>query len=89
MEGSTASAVIPARVIDPARPRERQALRMAIIEVPDLVKRYGDHTAMSGVGFTVEQGEIVGFDTRASTTIPRCLSRHQSPQIGSTGCAAL
>ncbi|GAB2974788.1 hypothetical protein GCM10027184_25800 [Saccharothrix stipae] len=47
-------------MVDPARPRERQALHMAIIEVHGLVKRYGNHTAMNGVGFTVGQGESTG-----------------------------
>jgi ABC-2 type transport system ATP-binding protein len=62
---------------------------MTIIEVHGLVKRYGDDTAVNGVGFTVEQGEIFGFDAGASPAIPRCLSRLQSPQVESTGCAAL
>ena len=62
---------------------------MAIIEVHDLVKCYGDHTAVNGVGFTVERGEVFGSDTGASPAIPRCLSRHQSAQLELTGCAAL
>jgi ABC-type multidrug transport system ATPase subunit len=31
---------------------------MNAIEVIDLVKRYGDRTAVDGVSFTVEEGEI-------------------------------
>src|SRR6476659_11282553 len=34
---------------------------MTIIEVKDLVKRYGEQTAVDGVSFTVEQGEIFGI----------------------------
>lgn len=32
-----------------------------MIEVNNLVKRYGKHTALSGINFTVEKGEIVGL----------------------------
>lgn len=32
-----------------------------MIEVADLVKRYGDVVAVNGVSFTVREGEIVGF----------------------------
>ena len=34
---------------------------MNVIEVTDLVKRYGDHTAVDGVSFSVEEGEIFGI----------------------------
>jgi len=34
---------------------------MAIIEVDGLVKRYGEHTAVNGVSFAVEPGEIFGI----------------------------
>lgn len=32
-----------------------------MIEVKNLVKRYGDHTAVDGLSFTVEKGQILGF----------------------------
>ena len=32
-----------------------------MIEVKDLVKRYGDHVAVDHLSFTVEQGQIYGF----------------------------
>jgi ABC-type histidine transport system ATPase subunit len=89
MEGSTAAAVVPALVVDPAHLRERQALGMAIIEVDGLVGRYGDHTVVNGVGFTGEQGEIFGCGTGSSPAIPRCLSRFQSAPVESTRCVAL
>ncbi len=34
---------------------------MAIIEVRDLVKRYGDFTAVKGISFDVREGEIFGI----------------------------
>ncbi len=33
----------------------------ALIEVKNLVKRYGDHTAVNRLNFTVEEGQIYGF----------------------------
>ena len=32
-----------------------------MIEVKDLVKKYGDHTAVDHLSFTVERGQILGF----------------------------
>lgn len=32
-----------------------------MIEVKNLVKRYGDHTAVDGLSFTIEEGKIYGF----------------------------
>ena len=32
-----------------------------MIEVSSLVKRYGDHTAVDHLSFTVEEGQITGF----------------------------
>ena len=32
-----------------------------LIQVENLVKRYGDHVAVDGLTFTVEQGKIYGF----------------------------
>ena len=32
-----------------------------MIEVNNLVKRYGDHTAVDHLSFTVEKGKIYGF----------------------------
>ncbi|MBE6538246.1 MAG: ABC transporter ATP-binding protein [Ruminococcaceae bacterium] len=32
-----------------------------MIEVKGLVKKYGEHTAVNGISFTVEQGKIYGF----------------------------
>lgn len=32
-----------------------------MIEVKNLVKRYGDHLAVDGLSFSVEKGQIYGF----------------------------
>jgi ABC-2 type transport system ATP-binding protein len=34
---------------------------MPAIDVRDLRKNYGDHVALRGISFSVEQGEVVGF----------------------------
>src|SRR5438132_14176562 len=37
------------------------AVRMALVEAQDLVKRFGALTAVDGISFKVERGEVVGF----------------------------
>jgi len=34
---------------------------MALVEARDLVKRFGSLTAVDGISFKVERGEVVGF----------------------------
>ncbi|WP_410656477.1 ABC transporter ATP-binding protein [Amycolatopsis sp. lyj-112] len=58
---------------------------MAIIEVEDLVKRYGDHTAVDGVGFAVEEGEIFGIlgpNGAGKTTTVECIEGLRTPDGG-------
>jgi ABC-2 type transport system ATP-binding protein len=58
---------------------------MAIIEVADLVKRYGDHAAVNGVSFTVEQGEIFGIlgpNGAGKTTTVECVEGLRTPDGG-------
>jgi ABC-2 type transport system ATP-binding protein len=58
---------------------------MAIIEVDGLVKRYGNHTAVDGVGFAVEQGEIFGIlgpNGAGKTTTVECIEGLRSPDAG-------
>ncbi|HEX6360364.1 ABC transporter ATP-binding protein [Actinophytocola sp.] len=59
---------------------------MAIIEVDGLVKRYGDFTAVNGVSFAVEQGEIFGIlgpNGAGKTTTVECVEGLRSPDGGS------
>ncbi|GAA3771594.1 ABC transporter ATP-binding protein [Plantactinospora mayteni] len=58
---------------------------MAIIEVDGLVKRYGDHTVVDGVGFAVEQGEIFGIlgpNGAGKTTTVECVEGLRTPDGG-------
>lgn len=58
---------------------------MAIIEVENLVKRYGEHTAVSGVSFAVEQGEIFGIlgpNGAGKTTTVECVEGLRTPNGG-------
>jgi ABC-2 type transport system ATP-binding protein len=58
---------------------------MAIIEVDNLVKRYGDHTVVGGVSFAVEQGEIFGIlgpNGAGKTTTVECIEGLRSPDGG-------
>lgn len=58
---------------------------MAIIEVDNLVKRYGDHTAVNGVSFAVEQGEIFGIlgpNGAGKTTTVECVEGLRTPDGG-------
>ena len=58
---------------------------MAIIEVENLVKRYGGHTAVDGVSFAVEQGEIFGIlgpNGAGKTTTVECIEGLRTPDGG-------
>jgi ABC-2 type transport system ATP-binding protein len=58
---------------------------MAIIEVENLVKRYGDHTVVNGVSFAVEQGEIFGIlgpNGAGKTTTVECVEGLRTPNGG-------
>jgi ABC-2 type transport system ATP-binding protein len=58
---------------------------MAIIEVDGLVKRYGDHTVVDGVGFAVEPGEIFGIlgpNGAGKTTTVECVEGLRTPDGG-------
>jgi ABC-2 type transport system ATP-binding protein len=48
-----------------------------IIEIQDLVKKYGDKVAVNGISFTVHEGELFGFlgpNGAGKTTTVRCVS---------------
>jgi ABC-2 type transport system ATP-binding protein len=58
---------------------------MDIIEVDGLVKRYGQHTAVDGVSFTVERGEIFGIlgpNGAGKTTTVECIEALRRPDGG-------
>ncbi|GAA2554011.1 ABC transporter ATP-binding protein [Winogradskya consettensis] len=59
---------------------------MAIIEVDGLVKRYGGHTAVDGVSFAVEPGEIFGIlgpNGAGKTTTVECIEGLRKADGGS------
>src|SRR4249919_380635 len=58
---------------------------MNVIEVSDLVKRYGDQTAVDGVSFSVEEGEIfaiLGPNGAGKTTTVESISGLRTPDSG-------
>ncbi|MBY8883304.1 ABC transporter ATP-binding protein [Streptomyces sp. PTM05] len=59
---------------------------MAVIEVRDLAKTYGAHTALHGVSFSVERGEIFGLlgpNGAGKTTTVECVEGLRRPDAGS------
>ncbi|CAM3326509.1 ABC transporter ATP-binding protein [Kibdelosporangium persicum] len=59
---------------------------MAVIEVANLHKRYGDHVAVDDVSFTVERGEIFGIlgpNGAGKTTTVECVEGLRTPDSGS------
>jgi ABC-2 type transport system ATP-binding protein len=56
-----------------------------MIEVKDLIKRYGDFTALSGISFEAREGEILGFlgpNGAGKTTTMRILTGYMPPTSG-------
>jgi ABC-2 type transport system ATP-binding protein len=65
---------------------------MAIIEVTELVKRYGGHTAVDGVSFAVERGEIFGIlgpNGAGKTTTVECVEGLRTPDGGAVSVCGL
>ncbi|MEV0677708.1 ABC transporter ATP-binding protein [Actinosynnema sp. NPDC050436] len=65
---------------------------MAIIEVVDLVKRYGEKVAVGGVSFSVDEGEIFGIlgpNGAGKTTTVECVEGLRSPDSGTIRVAGL
>jgi polar amino acid transport system ATP-binding protein len=59
---------------------------MALLEVKDLTKSYGDRTVLDGVSFTLEEGEakvVMGPSGCGKSTLLRCLNRLIDPTSGS------
>ena len=75
----------------PGRPGRDQTRAMNVIEVTDLVKRYGDRTAVDGVSFSVEEGEIfaiLGPNGAGKTTTVESISGLRTPDSGSIRVAS-
>ena len=65
---------------------------MNVIEVTDLVKHYGSHTAVDGVSFSVEEGEIfaiLGPNGAGKTTTVESISGLRTPDSGSISVLGL
>ncbi len=65
---------------------------MAIIEVSNLRKRYGDKVAVDDVSFTVERGEIFGIlgpNGAGKTTTVECVAGLRTPDSGSLSVLGL
>ena len=65
---------------------------MNVIEVTNLVKRYGAHTAVDGVSFTVEEGEIfaiLGPNGAGKTTTVESISGLRTPDSGTISVLGL
>ena len=59
---------------------------MALVEATDLVKRFGLLTAVDGISFAVERGEVVGFlgpNGAGKSTAMRIISGFLAPTSGS------
>lgn len=58
---------------------------MAVIEVNNLVKHYGERAVVDGITFTVEQGEIFGIlgpNGAGKTTLVECIEGLRTPDAG-------
>src|SRR5688572_19237160 len=61
-----------------------------MIEVDNLTKRYGRHTAVDGISFKVQKGEILGFlgpNGAGKTTTMRILSCYLPASAGTARVA--
>ncbi len=58
---------------------------MALVEAQDLVKRFGSLTAVDGISFSVERGEVVGFlgpNGAGKSTAMKIISGFLQPTAG-------
>ncbi|MGC4962751.1 ATP-binding cassette domain-containing protein [Gordonia sp. DT218] len=70
--------------------RDRQSTPDVAIEAVDLVKKFGDFTAVDGVSFTVPQGSVLGLlgpNGAGKTTIVRMMATLSPPTSGSASIA--
>jgi ABC-2 type transport system ATP-binding protein len=69
-----------------SRCRDRTEVRMTVVEVRGLVKRYGALTAVDGLDLTVARGEtfaLLGPNGAGKTTTVECLEGYRRPDAGS------
>ena len=71
--------------------KEREAVP-SILEVHDLVKKYGDFTAVKGISFDIQEGEIfslLGPNGAGKTTTISMLSTLYAPTSGDARSAGI
>ena len=75
--------------------REQVGIKMALLEIKDLIKNYGEVTALKGINLSVEKGEVVvilGSSGCGKSTFLRCingLEEIKSGQILLENCGEL
>ena len=76
----------------PGAPGPGETRSMNVIEVSNLVKHYGNHTAVDGVSFSVEEGEIfaiLGPNGAGKTTTVESISGLRTPDSGTISVLGL
>jgi ABC-2 type transport system ATP-binding protein len=76
----------------PRAPLFSSVVAMTVIEVTNLMKRYGDRTAVHDVSFSVAEGEIFGIVGRngvGKTTTVECVSGLRRPDGGTVSVLGL
>ena len=59
---------------------------MAILEVKNIHKSFGNNEVLKGIDFTLEKGDvlaIIGSSGSGKTTLLRCLNFLETPDVGS------
>src|SRR5262245_55098054 len=84
---------VPAFPIPPTRlPYGDTSTVPAVIEVDGLIKRYGDFTAVHGLSFVVQSGQVLGLvgpNGAGKTSTLRCLAGIIPPNAGTIRIAGI
>src|SRR5215210_3395342 len=83
--GTVPFPVATATRVPVAEPNNYRRLPVGVIDVADLVVRFGDVTAVDGVSFSVEAGEVVallGPNGAGKTTTVETLEGYRRPTAG-------